>query len=212
MGDVVPFRKKPRWTRPEDYGHFPDAPRPDPPRGGGRPPRPPRRTGWRAWLPLAFWLAVLGGLSLWVVADPAMIEPPSFLEGERETVAGPFSLCGARHSANCVIDGDTIMVGKRHIRLVGIDAPETVNARCDDERRRGDAAKGALLALLNQGPVTMVGRLDEPRDGYGRELKALIRKRPDGSELSIATELVRTGVVREYIGGGRSPWCPVTPG
>jgi len=206
MGDVVPFRKKPRWTRPEDYGHFPD-----PPRRGGRPPRPPRRPRWRTWLPLAFWLAVLGGLSLWVVADPAMIEPPSFLEGEREMIAGPFTLCGARRSANCVIDGDTIMVGKRHIRLVGIDAPETVNARCDDERRRGEAAKGALLALLNQGPVTLVGRLDDPRDDYGRELKALIRKRPDGSEQSIATELVRSGMVREYVGGGRSPWCPVTP-
>ena len=205
MGDIVPFRKKPSWTRPEDYGHLPQPPQFPKKGGGGRPPRPSR---WKKWLPLLFWLAVVTGLSWWVAGDPLRVEPPSFLEGEPEPVSGKFTLCGTKGSANCVVDGDTIRIGKRTIRIVGIDAPETRDAQCAMERRMGEAAAGALLALVNQGPFEMVGRIDDPRDEYGRELRALVRRKADGSEQSIASDLVSAGMARSYIGGSREPWCP----
>lgn len=203
MGDLIPFRRKRRWTRPQDYGHAPGAPRSGRGAGSGG-----KRSRLRAWLPLLFWLAVLSGLGLWVGGDPQRMEPPSFLAGEPETISGAFTLCGTARSANCVIDGDTIRIGRRSIRIVGIDAPETRDPRCEAERTKGAAATGALLALVNQGPFTMTGRIDGPRDDYGRELRALTRLRADGSEQSIADDMVRSGFARRYVGGGRDGWCP----
>jgi micrococcal nuclease len=198
MGDLIPFRKdKRRWTRPEDYGHPPGKP----PRG----PRRPRRnwlTGWRPWILL------VALLSLWVLYDPMLVEPPAVLSGEPERVAGRFTICGQGRSELCVVDGDTLRIGSRSVRLVGIDAPETHPPRCEAEAIAGVSATAALQKLLNQGPVLLTARLDRPTDDYGRELLTVSRALPDGLAVSIADQMIAGGFARRYAGGLRKGWCP----
>lgn len=202
MGEVIQFRRKRRWTTPEDYGHHPGK--------APKPPKPPRRkrwlSGWRPWILLTLLV------TLWVFYDPMLVEPPAFLSREPEKVEGSFTRCGAEAKRGgrgtfCVVDGDTFKLGDRSIRLVGIDAPETHPARCEAEAAKGEAATAELQRLLNQGPFVMTGRIDEPQDRYGRDLRSVTRMRPDGSTQSIARDMLESGTVRRYAGGLRGGWC-----
>jgi len=89
-----------------------------------------------------------------------------------------------------VIDGDTVVVtGDRHVRLIGVDAPET-----KDPRRPvgcfGKEASRFLTSLLPAGtPVRLVGDVEQD-DRYGR-LLAYLYRRADG--LFVNAELVRQG-------------------
>jgi len=208
MGDVVPFRDKRKWTRPEDYGHVPD-----PPRGGGGarppgPPRRPRRFRLGSFSALGFWGAVVAGLSAWVASDPLLLEPPTWLAGKPEVVRGAFTRCGkGQPSRQCVVDGDTFRIGDRRIRLIGIDAPELHPARCDAEQQLGEQAAAELQRLLSAAPFTMTARLDQPTDKYGRELMALGRTDAKGGKVSIAGQMIASGKARRYAGGLRQGWC-----
>ena len=89
-----------------------------------------------------------------------------------------------------VIDGDTIVVsGNRHVRLIGVDTPETV----DPNRPVGCFGKEAsafLKTLLPTGAaVRLVGDIEQ-EDRYGR-LLAYVYRRSDG--LFVNAELVRQG-------------------
>lgn len=202
MGDIIPFRRKRSWTRPEDYGH-----RPARPGGGGAGPpddrdRPGRRK--RLWP----WFLLVALITLWVLRDPATYAPPLFLSTAPEAVAATFQRCGPGGGGDaCVIDGDTFKLGDRRIRLIGIDAPEIRSAGCPAEARAGEAAAAELQRLLNRGPFVIRGRLDEPRDRYGRELRAASREGADGARQSIAADMLASGTVRRYIGGLRRSWC-----
>lgn len=145
-------------------------------------------------------------LTIWPAADPALIEPPRFLSTEPERVSEHFTRCGPGRGHACVVDGDTIKLGERRIRIIGIDTPE-VDARCPAEAVQAEAATAELQRLLNQGPFEMVGRIDDRRDKYGRELLALRRTRPDGTVQSIADDMRERGLARRYLGGFRSGWC-----
>ena len=90
--------------------------------------------------------------ALWPTLDPALVEPPAFLSAAPERVAQRFTRCGPGRGNACVIDGDTFKLGKRKIRIVGIDAPETHPANCPEEAKVGAAATAELMRLLNQGP------------------------------------------------------------
>jgi micrococcal nuclease len=203
MGDVVPFRNKRRWTRPEDYGHFPEPP-------GKRPDRPPRKRGSRtrktrwAWL---FWPAASAALAFWVLKDPALIDPPSWLSADPESVKAHFTRCGEKDGTDCVIDGATFKLDKRTIRIIGIETPETLRPACVYEGRLGERAAAALLRLLNQGPFTMTARFDKPTDKHGRELLALKRAKPDGTTQSIAHDMVAGGTVHRYRSDSQTDWC-----
>jgi micrococcal nuclease len=201
MADIIPFRRKRSWTRPEDYGH-----RPKRPSGGGGPPEDRRGRGriTRLW-PWALGIVVI---TLWVLRDPAAYEPPAFLSAEPEAVSGSFERCGADDADRCVIDGGAFRLGGRRIRLIGIDAPQVAPARCPAEAEAGEAAAAELLRLLNQGPFEMRARFDEPRDETGREWRALSRQRADGSSRSIAADMRASGTVRRHLGGLRRSWCP----
>jgi micrococcal nuclease len=89
-----------------------------------------------------------------------------------------------------VVDGDTVVVsGHRHVRLIGIDTPETV-----DPRRPvgcfGKEASRFLTSLLPPGtPIRLVGDVEQ-EDRYGR-LLAYLYRRADG--LFVNAELVRQG-------------------
>lgn len=168
-----------------------------------------RSRGKRLWAGLKWWLgaAVLTGVMWYWLGGPQRIAPAAMPSGPNEVINGPFVRCGKGRAAGCVPDGDTLIIGTRKIRIIGIDAPELHPARCLAEARQGEAAAQALLALVNHGPFTLAGPTPVVRDEYGRELRHLLRARPDGSVQSLADDLVATGTVRPYLHGSRAPWC-----
>lgn len=212
MGDVVPFRGKRRWTRPEDYGHYPGSPANGGGDGGSGPPAPKRpKTGKSRITPVRAWIVLVVILVGYVFYDPALVDPPGWLSSKPEKVAATFTRCDESRSPNCVIDGDTFRLGDRRIRLIGIDAPETHPASCEAEAKMGERATAELQRLLNQGPFTMVGRIDDPTDKYGRDLRALSRVTKDGKVQSIGQAMIASGTVRRYAGDFRKSWCSKTP-
>ena len=66
--------------------------------------------------------------------DPALVEPPAFLSTEPERISERFTRCGPGRGHACVVDGDTIKLGERKVRIIGIDAPE-VHGACPEETR-----------------------------------------------------------------------------
>ena len=122
---------------------------------------------------------------------------------EPERVSELFVRCDAGGAYACVVDGDTFRLGKRKIRIRGIDAPEvSEKARCPKEAQMGDAAIERLLDLLNDAPFVMTGRANNSVDQYGRELRNL---ESDGGR-DIGEVLIREGLVRKYRGRKES-WC-----
>lgn len=198
VGKVIRFRKR-RWTKARHYGHL--DPRTHVTAAGVA-----RETmGWLRKLRPFILGAIL--LSIWPAVDPALVGPPAFLASAPETVSESFTRCGRGRGHACVIDGDTFKIGERRIRVIGIDAPETHPARCAEEARRGEDATARLQALLNEGPFEMAGWAHNRRDRYGRELMAITRQRPNGSEQSIAADMRESGLARMYTGGFRMGWC-----
>lgn len=119
-----------------------------------------------------------------------------------------------------VIDGDTIVVDREHIRLVGLNAPETRGAKCEAERRLGYLAKARLVALLtaacgplSRAPATCLDMAREPhKDRYGR---GLARLRAGGAD--VAAILIREGLAEPYdCAHGHCPvrmtWCGARDG
>ena len=165
----------------------------------------PGRWGARATALRPF--VLLGILaSLWAGMDPALVEPIGPLATEPERVDVSFARCRGGSSPACVVDGDTFRIGRRRIRIIGIDAPE-VEAQCPEEARRAEAATVRLQQLLNDGPFEMVGRIDDMADRYGRELRAVRRSNAQGESVSIAQQLREEGHARRYLGGFRPGWC-----
>ena len=148
--------------------------------------------------------AILAGL--WPTLDPALVEPPAFLSASPERITARFTRCGPGRGQACVVDGDTFKLGQRKIRIVGIDAPETHPANCPEEARLGEAATAELMRLLNQGPFEMTGRIDDLSDRYGRDLRVITRKKPDGTIQSIAEDMRANGLAHRYL-GRKSNWC-----
>ena len=201
MGDLIPFRKRPKsWTRPEDYGHVlstaqwagPDA----------------RRNGplIRLWRAARWWLALIVLAAVWVLYRNAIaFDPPAFLEGESVAVNGSFTRCGAERAPLCVVDGDTLRIDTRAIRIVGIDAPEA-RARCPAEALGAARATAVLQRWVNAAPFELVPRLDAPTDKYGRELMTA-RREVRGRSETAAEVLIEAGVARPYLGEARVGWC-----
>lgn len=121
--------------------------------------------------------------------------------------SGTFVLCGeGRRAARCVVDGDTVMIGARRIRLTGYDAPE-MDGACEAERLLAARARAALHDWLNRGPFALDGGDDPPRDAYGRELRAARRDDAAGQQW-LADTMVDAGLARTTgWGAGEAGWC-----
>lgn len=100
------------------------------------------------------------------------------------------------------VDGDTLDLGGRHVRLAGIDAPE-LRQECTRDRRSssssgstswacGDAARRRLEEALRKGAVTCTG---SSLDKYGRPLARCVIGQMDLSDL-----MVREGFAVAYRG------------
>lgn len=116
-----------------------------------------------------------------------------------------FSRCGPGRAHACVVDGDTFKLGKRKVRIVGIDAPE-IHGQCDAEIALAERATAKLQELLNQGAFTMTGRIGDMHDRYGRDLRTIERVRADGSVQSIADDMRESGLAHRYT-GFKWGWC-----
>jgi micrococcal nuclease len=100
------------------------------------------------------------------------------------------------------VDGDTIILDGRHVRVANIDAPEIHEYHCDAELRLGLVAKRRMAELLASGPLT-VHEGDHGRmvDRYGRTLATI---EVDGKD--IGEILIAEGLARRWT-GHRRPWC-----
>lgn len=108
------------------------------------------------------------------------------------------ALATALSLAAChIVDGDTLRCQAERIRLIGIDAPETEQAKCASERARGLAAKDRLRELLAPGFTV-------ERDGVDRYGRTLATVRVNGRD--VGAVMVAEGLARPYA-GGRRPWC-----
>lgn len=184
--------------RDDDYGKV------LPTRRWRGPTAPRRRRWWHAW---RWWLgAALIFAALWT-ANRFWPDQPA-VRGTPQPSSATFVRCGKARGPNCVVDGDTFIIGPRHIRITGIDAPEIgAKARCPREAELAEAAADELLRLLNLGQFTMVPPRDGLRDEYGRELMHVTRRRADGTVENIGDGLVAAGRVRPFLHGQRQPWC-----
>ncbi len=115
-------------------------------------------------------------------------------------LAATFALCTGAPRNTCVVDGDTFWLAGEKIRIEDINAPETHGAQCPAELALGEAATRRLIALLNQGPITLGGGWRD-RDRYGRLLRTVERQGQ-----SLGAELVREGLAEPWQGFRRS-WC-----
>ncbi|WP_157799427.1 thermonuclease family protein [Qipengyuania seohaensis] len=152
-----------------------------------------RKGGWRRLLPLALTLVLVGA---WVLFEDRIGPRPKVSE-----VASSFGLCGEGWGA-CVVDGDTVRIGERRIRLTGFDAPE-MDGACEAERVKAREARTALHQWLSQGRFSWTGGQDPPRDRYGRELREVRR-----GEEALADHMIAAGLA-EGSGWGavRRDWC-----
>jgi endonuclease YncB( thermonuclease family) len=120
-----------------------------------------------------------------------------------------------------VIDGDTITVHGKRIRLVGFDAPELGgHARCGLERMLAARATSRLRQLVRTG-----GDLDlkltpcSCRPGtegtmacnYGRACGVLTVEGEDVGDVLMAENLAHPYVCGRYSCPRRRSWCPLVP-
>ena len=122
--------------------------------------------------------------------------------GEWERVNTQFTLCGKRGSQGCVIDGDTIMIGRRKIRITDYNAPE-LKGECPAESALAKQSRDALRDWLNKGAFHMSDGDDPPYDQYGRELRALKRGEEWLSDVMLEQELAQ----ESGWGFTRGGWC-----
>ena len=115
-------------------------------------------------------------------------------------VTAIFGFCHTGAGTNCVVDGDTIWFQGEKVRVADIDAPETHEYHCPEEKALGDRATQRLIQLVNSGPVTL-RPIDRDEDVYGRKLRIVLV-----SGVSVGDMLVGEGLAR-YYESGRKPWC-----
>ena len=142
------------------------------------------------------------------IAIAAVLVGASYLYRDRLSPPEPvsevtlsFGLCGDSWAA-CVIDGDTVAIGQRRVRLTGYDAPE-MDGACEAERVKAREARTALHTWLAKGRFTWTGGTEPPRDQYGRELREASR----GGE-ALADHMIGAGLAEgSGWGAERVAWC-----
>ena len=120
-----------------------------------------------------------------------------------------------------LVDGDTIRVAGKTVRLVGFDAPELgSHGQCGIERMRAARATSRLRQLIRNG-----GDLDlklipcSCRPGTegtmacnnGRACGVLTVEDEDVGDILMAENLARPYVCGRYSCPRREPWCPFEP-
>ena len=150
------------------------------------------------------WTAIVG-VVLIAAACAALILGLSEVTSRFGAAAAPatdgprFGHCYNASASDCIVDGDTIVIGGRTVDIAGIEAPAVRNAACARERSRGIAAAVRLHELLNRGEVTMVGAPKQDRDG-----RLVAKIEVNGRDVGLT--MVASGLAREIV-GERTGWC-----
>jgi endonuclease YncB( thermonuclease family) len=144
----------------------------------------------------AGWLLPVGAAALVLAVATALLRLP-WLENAIEAMFDTGSFAGAA----AAIDGDTLDVGGRRVRLAGIDAPELAQSCADSAgqpRPCGRQVRAALAEFIGADVVTCrpVGR-----DRFDRVLAACAVR---GRDLS--AWLVSGGLAVAYAGPGGDPF------
>lgn len=157
-----------------------------------------RRRRRRGLTIAAILVLLLAGAAL----DPSIVPPFGPLARPPERIGATFTRCGqGSGSFACVVDGDTLRLGDRRVRIAGIDAPELLHPACAAERVKAEAAANRLAELLDAGPFDMVGHRFNRTDKYGRDLMSLTR-----GDQSIGQQMIDEGLAHRYMGMKRG-WC-----
>ena len=136
------------------------------------------------------WLGVTG-VVLFAMAIAVVTAGFSVITGRGDAGAqavNPERFGDCEGSADCVIDGNTIRIAGKTVKVAGMEAPQIYSARCDEEEARGAKALGRLTDLLNSGKVTTAGEEREP-DGELRT-RVLVDGRDVGATM-VAAHLAR---------------------
>ncbi len=167
-----------------------------PPRFGRTPAQ--RRTRRRALSAVAILVLAAAGAAL----DPAIVAPFGPLAVHPERVGAHFTRCGqGSGDFACVVDGDTLRLGTRRVRITGIDAPELANPACPAEAALAERSAARLLTLVNQGEFDMIAHRFNQTDRFGRDLRVLSR----GGQ-SFGDTLIGEGLAHRYM-GMKKRWC-----
>ena len=159
--------------------------------------RPKRRSLRNGRKTLVTWALLVALIAAWLLLGDRL-NPPEPVT----TVGMTFRLCGTPGPGPCVIDGDTLAIGNRRVRLTGFDAPE-MDGACKLEVAKANRAKLELHRWLAKGRFEWTGGTEPPYDRYGRELREARR----GDDL-LADHMIGAGLA-EGSGWGASAvdWC-----
>lgn len=152
---------------------------------------------WIGWVLVG---SLVTGAAVWEFSPSSWFAWPVAAASGASEVRGSFGFCHTGGGYNCVVDGDTIWLEGQNIRIADIDAPETHEFGCAEEKALGDRATQRLKELVSSGPVTLQA-IDRDADRYGRKLRLVM---VNGT--SVGDTLVSEGLAR-YYDGGKRPWC-----
>ena len=153
-----------------------------------------------SWIGWAMIGVLVVGASAWQLKPESWFSSPAVSATGAKSITASFGFCHTGGGYNCVVDGDTIWLEGQNIRIADIDAPETHEFDCPEEKALGDRATQRLIQLVNSGAVTLQS-IDREEDVYGRKLRLVT---VNGT--SVGDTLVSEGLAR-YYGGGKQPWC-----
>jgi endonuclease YncB( thermonuclease family) len=152
---------------------------------------------WIGWAAVG---VLVAGAVAWELKPTSWFSSPALSVTSAKSVTASFGFCHTGGGTNCVVDGDTIWLEGQNIRIADIDAPETHEYGCPEEKTLGDRATQRLIELVNSGPISL-SSIDRDEDPYGRKLRLVM---VNGT--SVGETLVSEGLARYYEGGKR-PWC-----
>lgn len=115
--------------------------------------------------------------------------------------SGKFYFCGTSGLDNCVASGDSFWFRKGRLVLADVVAPATENAKCQQEREKGFAAKVRLRDLLNAGRFELSELKGQNVSAASPTMRVVTR---DGR--SLGAMLVAEGLAQPRF-GKRQSWC-----
>lgn len=136
------------------------------------------------------------------VAVPVPGGRPGDASSDGKGFTGKFYFCGTSGLDNCVVSGDSFWFRKGRIVLADVVAPATEDAKCQQERDKGFAAKVRLRDLLNAGSFEFSQLKGQNVPTTGPAMRVVTR-----NGRSLGATLVAEGLARPRFGPQQS-WCP----